>query len=79
MYITYNHYLAISDAFHAGAENALILEDDVVLNKDMRLCMDMLDDMPEPCDFINFCPARTANDMFQPPDVRTIEQKRQAL
>lgn len=48
------HYAAISQAYHLGYNNVLIIEDDVCLTKDNELIHYMLNNIPDDADFVTY-------------------------
>ena len=53
-YILYNQYYALQDIRYRNLSNALILEDDAFLVKNMQKSLDVLDNIPDDWDFLNF-------------------------
>ena len=53
---TMTHYQAVMQAYYLGYNNVLIFEDDVCLNKDISVFEDMLNNIPENIDFIDYDP-----------------------
>ena len=50
------HYQAVMQAYHLGYNNVLIFEDDVCMNKDKHMIEDMLNNIPEDADYIDYDP-----------------------
>jgi len=52
--VAFGHYMCVYQAYHLGYKNVLILENDVVINKDKNLIERYLNDVPKDADVIRY-------------------------